>query len=52
MEELQAIGQALQEAKRYGLEAEIVWSALDSMKANPNQSLIEAIYYGMSEWIK
>ena len=52
MEELQVIGQVLQEAKEWGVETEVVWSALESMKRNPNQSLAEAIYDGMSEWIK
>jgi len=52
MEDLTIIGEALKEAKEYGLETEVIWSALHSMKTNSNQSLEEAICNGLGEWIK
>lgn len=52
MEDLQTIYTILQEAKEYGLETEVILSALQSMKGNPNQSLTEAMHTGMGEWIK
>lgn len=52
MEKLEAISEVLREAKEWGLETEIVWSALESMKANPKQSIVEAIYGGLNEWVK
>ena len=52
MNDLKVIYEALQEAKKYGLEAEVIWSALNYVKNNPNQSLIEATHYGLREWIK
>lgn len=52
MNDLKVINEALQEAKKYGLEAEVIWSTLNSIKNNPNQSLMEAIHHGLGEWIK
>lgn len=47
-----AIFNALSDAKEYGLQTEVVWSALKSMKENPNLTIEEAITNGFSEWIK
>lgn len=52
MEDLKTISEALKEAKEYGLETEVIWSALHSMKTNSNQSIEEAIGSGLGEWIK
>ena len=52
MDEIKAIHSILQEAKEYGLEAEVIWSALNSLKNNPTQTPIEAMENGMNEWIK
>jgi hypothetical protein len=37
-------------AKGYGLECEVVASALEYMKANPDCNIIDAIQAGLSEW--
>lgn len=50
--EVNEIYKMLQTAKKYGLEAEVIWSALESMKFNPNQSVIIAMLDGLNEWIR
>ena len=52
MEDLRIINEALQEARNYGLEVEVIKSALNSMKSNSNQSVVEAMQSGLNEWIK
>jgi hypothetical protein len=52
MDEIKAIHPILQEAKKYGLETEVIWSALNSLKNNPTQTIVEAMENGMNEWIK
>jgi len=52
MEDLRIINEALQEARNYGLEVEVIKSALNSMKTNPNQSTTDAMQSGLNEWIK
>lgn len=52
MEDLKAINEALQEARNYGLETEVIKSALDSMRNDHNKSVFEAIQDGLNEWIK
>jgi len=51
-EDIETIDKALKEAKEYGLEIEVIWSALHSMKTNSNRSIEEAICDGLEEWIK
>lgn len=52
MDELEAIHSILSEAKEYNLETEVVWSALNSLKNNSTQTIVEAMENGMNEWIK
>jgi hypothetical protein len=50
--ELDEVNEALKLASEYGLLAEVVWSALEYMKRQPDVTLTEAMQYGVSEWIK
>lgn len=38
--------------KYYGLQVEILASAFEYLKANPKVSIVEALDYGIEEWIK
>jgi hypothetical protein len=49
-EELHAIGVALNKAKEHNLETEVVWSALQGMRADKDKTIAEAMAYGLSEW--
>ena len=51
-EELEEISKALDIARQYGLEAEVVKSALIHMSENHNASIVDSIWYGYNEWIK
>jgi len=46
------VNDCLLEAQDCGLESEVVFTALKSMKENPNLSISEAIKCGLSEWVK
>jgi hypothetical protein len=50
--EVNEIHEILQTAKKYSLEAEVVWSALESMKLNPDQTIVAAMMDGLNEWIR
>jgi hypothetical protein len=52
IDELLVVADLLDEAKKYGLEAEVVYFALKYMKKNSDLSIIEAITYGYDEWVK
>lgn len=47
-----SIMDSLDAAKEEGLEIEVVYTALKSMKQNPQLSISEAIQLGMKEWVK
>lgn len=51
-EELSAVLHILNEAKKYGLEVEIVHTALKLMKQNNELSITDALWIGRKEWIK
>lgn len=51
-QELSAVLHILNEAKKYGLEVEIVHSALKLMKKNNNLSIADVLWIGRNEWIK
>lgn len=40
------------EAKKYGMEIEVVVWALDAMKCNPGLSIQQALKDGFDEWVK
>lgn len=48
--ELTSIGDALKNASEYGLEPEVIWSALKAMRENPKLSIQEAMTAGILEW--
>jgi hypothetical protein len=50
--ELTFINDILREAKKYGLETEIIWSTLKILKENSNLSIIDALWMGRNEWVK
>jgi hypothetical protein len=50
--DLEAISLALQEAKNYGLEVEVIYSALKEMKMNGAITIEMAINSGLNEWVK
>lgn len=50
--ELENVHNALQEASKHNLQAEVVWSALQGLKNNPEWTVSEAISYGYYEWVK
>jgi len=52
MEELDAVYSALQKAKLYGLESEVVVYSLRAMKNDSTLSIERAIQMGLSEWVK
>jgi hypothetical protein len=49
---METLCSAFQLAKEYNLEVEVVWSALQAMKADPTQTVEEAIQEGLNEWMK
>ena len=51
-EDILAISESLYESIEKGLETEVVYTALKSMKENPNLSISEAIKSGTHEWLK
>jgi hypothetical protein len=50
--DLEVISNQLKQAKLYGLENEVVMSALKAMKYDSSLTIQEAIYIGYFEWIK
>ena len=50
--ELRNISEALATASAYGLQAEVIYSALLYMKRFPKSTPLDAITHGMLEWIK
>ena len=50
--EVNEVYEILQTARKYGLESEVVWSALDSMKSNPDQTIVMAMLDGLNEWVR
>jgi len=50
--ELIFINDILREAKKYGLETEIIWSSMKILKENNKLSIVDAIWMGRNEWVK
>jgi hypothetical protein len=50
--DMEAVHSALSDAKKYNLETEVVCWALMAMKADPEMSIEDAIWYGYNEWVK
>jgi hypothetical protein len=51
-EELKLVYDALQQAKEYGLEAEVVLYAMKALKDDEILTIGEALACGLGEWIK
>ena len=51
-EDIKEIGEMLKIAESYGLECEVILSAMYYMSSNPGVSIKAATDYGMGEWIK
>lgn len=47
---MEDIADMLELAREYGLEAEVVYSALEAMKANPDLETEDALAEGLLEW--
>lgn len=50
--DLDYINKILRESKKYGLNTEVVWSALNAMKKDQHMDLKQAITIGYYDWIK
>jgi hypothetical protein len=48
--EVDVICKALRDAEPYGLQSEVIWSALKAMKNDSNISIAQAIEEGLDEW--
>lgn len=51
-EDFQSIGACLNDAGKYSLEVEVVYSALKYAQANPTKTVAECISSGFYEWVK
>ena len=51
-DDLRTIGAFLEEAAEYGLEAEVVYTALKSMQEDPTLNPSQAMQLGCDEWVK
>jgi hypothetical protein len=51
-DDLRTIGAFLDEAAEYGLEAEVIYTALKNMQEDPNLTPAQAMQFGCDEWIK
>ena len=49
---LDAIDKCLKTARKYDLEAEVVWSSLNYLKENSKKDIVDALAFGIGEWIK
>ncbi len=50
MMDLDAIGRVLEVASEYHLQAEVIWSAMNTIKAQPDLSIQDALAHGLLEW--
>jgi hypothetical protein len=51
-DELKTISTFLDEASEYGLEAEVIYTALKNMQEDSNLTPSQAMQFGMEEWVK
>lgn len=49
-EEFNYTKEVLQRATEYGLEVEVIYSALRELKTNPKLTISEALIIGLEEW--
>ena len=51
-DDIKIVLSVLKQASEYNLEVEVVFTALQSMKHHPKQTVSEAILTGLHEWVK
>ena len=51
-EDLNYISNIIKEAGEFGIEAEVVWSAMLALKKNPKMSISDAMENRRTEWLK
>lgn len=51
-EQIAIINNALLIAAEYGVQSEVMVSALNAMRECPGLTLEEAVQYGLDEWVK
>jgi hypothetical protein len=51
-DDLRTIAAFLDEAAEYGLEAEVIYSALKNMQEDSNLTPAQAMQFGVDEWVK
>ena len=51
-DELRTIGVFLEEAAEYGLEAEVIYTAIKIAQEDPTITPVQAIKLGSEEWVK
>lgn len=52
VDKLKEISDAMDIAKPYGLECEVIMSSMNYLKEHPEASIKEATDYGVGEWVK
>lgn len=52
MQDIETIREVLDSAQIYGLQVEVVYSALLAIKEHPDLPIKDAISFGYYEWIK
>jgi hypothetical protein len=50
--DIEIVSHALMEAKKHGLESEVMTWSLKTLKDNPSLSIEHAVKIGLAEWIK
>lgn len=50
LEAVDLVGQTLQEAEPYGMQAEVIASAIGYIRTNPNIDLSVALQCGLQDW--
>ena len=50
LEAVDLVGQTLHEAEPYGLQAEVIASAIAEIRENPDMDLSIALQHGLQDW--
>lgn len=52
VKDMNAVATTIMLGEACGLLTEIIWSAMNSIKDNPDMTVEEACFHGVNEWIK
>lgn len=52
LNDFETIINSLFHSRKFGMECEVIWSALNAMKNNPTLSITEALEFGVRKWKK